>query len=484
MASLEAAAPLQDNKGYPVRPNARAFGGTGSVAGLLLVALAAGSPSVAHAQAQVHGGQIIKSCMDPRGGRSPRPSVCVGGTRDSQPCATNADCPPQPGPTCGELVTCVITVRNADTFGDALRIDRIEDAIQLGSGPLDHRLPLLCIGGSRNGQPCATNSDCPTQPGPTCSPSDGGIFDLSSDLRGACVGGTRAGLDCGCPGGTCGTETPRLCTGGSRPGLQCDCPGGTCATILPRLGQQVVVIDTYTADAGIMGVLIDDVIADGADLGLGNPTDLCQDSQPRPACFRLGEGDVLTVATTTTTTIPPCVASAPACNGTCPTGESCVATPAGCVCELPCASTSPPTCGGSCPTGQSCVATPSACVCQTPCASIAPACNGTCPDAQVCVSTDGGCICQAAGCRIIGGGAIDGSGGDPTVMAETSVLTEFAGQVGAPGGCFGCFDNFDPKRASVQGEWKYKLKKHGGSLHASIFNSLVCSCLGGSVGML
>ena len=130
------------------------------------------------------------------------------------------------------------------------------------------------------------------------------------------------------------------------------------------------------------------------------------------------------------------------------------------------------------------MATPSGCVCQTPCANSAPACNGTCPDAQVCVSTDGGCICQAAGCRITGGGAIAGGGVDPTVMAETSVLTEFAGQVGAPCGCFGCFDNFDPKRASVQGEWKYKLKKHGGSLHASIFNSLVCSCLGGSVGSL
>src|SRR5438093_13777219 len=96
MARLEAPAPLQDNKGYPVRPNAWAFGGTGSVAGLLLVALAAGSPSVAHAQAQVHGGQIIKGCTDPRGGKSPRPFVCVGGTRDSQPCATNTDCPPQP----------------------------------------------------------------------------------------------------------------------------------------------------------------------------------------------------------------------------------------------------------------------------------------------------------------------------------------------------------------------------------------------------
>src|SRR5256886_10948523 len=177
MARLEASAPLQDNKDcYPVRPNARAFGGTGSVAGLLLVALAAGSPSVAHAQAQVHGGQIIKGCTDPRGGKSPRPFVCVGGTRDSQPCATNTDCPPQPGPTCGELVTCMITVRNADTFGDALRIDRIAETIQLASGPLDHRLPLLCSGGTRDGQPCATWGDCATQPRPPCSPSDGGDF--------------------------------------------------------------------------------------------------------------------------------------------------------------------------------------------------------------------------------------------------------------------------------------------------------------------
>src|SRR5437763_14533227 len=105
MARLEAPAPLQDNKGYSVRPNARAFGGTGSVAGLLLVALAAGATSVAHAQAQVHGGQIITGCTDPRGGPSPRPFACVGGTRDSPPCATNTDCPPQPGPACRELVT-------------------------------------------------------------------------------------------------------------------------------------------------------------------------------------------------------------------------------------------------------------------------------------------------------------------------------------------------------------------------------------------
>jgi len=68
-------------------------------------------------------------------------------------------------------------------------------------------------------------------------------------------------------------------------------------------------------------------------------------------------------------------------------------------------------------------------------------------------------------------------------MAEIS-RAQFAGQVGAPCGCFGCFDKFDPKLASVQGEWNHQRKNKGGSLHANTFNSLVCSCLGGAVGSL
>src|SRR2546426_1987750 len=87
---------------------------------------------------------------------------------------------------------------------------------------------------------------------------------------------------------------------------------------------------------------------------------------------------------------------------------------------------------------------------------------------------------QVAGCRITGGGAVNGMI-DPNIMADIS-QAQFSGQVGAPCGCFGCFDNFDPKRASVQGEWNHQRKNKGGSLHASIFNSLVCSCEGGSVG--
>ena len=89
---------------------------------------------------------------------------------------------------------------------------------------------------------------------------------------------------------------------------------------------------------------------------------------------------------------------------------------------------------------------------------------------------------QVVGCRITGGGAVNGMI-DPNIMADIT-SAQFSGQVGAPCGCFGCFDNFDPKRASVQGEWNHQRKNKGGSLHASIFNSLVCSCLGGQVGEL
>src|SRR5437773_4553427 len=173
----------------------RTLGVAGSIAGLLLVALATGLPSVAHAQ-QRHGGQITKDCRDPRGLKSPQP---------------------------GEQVTCQISVTNADTFGDALRIDRIVDTIQRAAGSQVNTIPLP--------------------------------LNLPPDLRGTCVGSTRAGLDCGCPGGTCGTGTPRLCAGGSRSRLQCDCPGRTCTTLLPGLGHQVGVVDKYIADAGHMGPL-------------------------------------------------------------------------------------------------------------------------------------------------------------------------------------------------------------------------------------
>jgi len=84
------------------------------------------------------------------------------------------------------------------------------------------------------------------------------------------------------------------------------------------------------------------------------------------------------------------------------------------------------------------------------------------------------------GCRITGGGSINGVL-DPTIPAEITKAT-LSGQVGAPCGCFGCFDKFDPKLASVQGEWHHQRKNKGGGLSANTFNSLVCSCLGGNTG--
>jgi hypothetical protein len=84
------------------------------------------------------------------------------------------------------------------------------------------------------------------------------------------------------------------------------------------------------------------------------------------------------------------------------------------------------------------------------------------------------------GCRITGGGSVNGML-DPNTLAEIT-KAQFAGQVGAPCGCFGCFDKFDPKLASVQGNWSHKRKNKGGSMHAKTFNSLVCDCLGGNSG--
>src|SRR5436305_7610833 len=151
-----------------MRSKAWTFRTTPTVLALLLVALTSALPSAARAQ-QRHGGQITKDCRDPRGLKAPRP---------------------------GELVTCQITVTNVDTFGDALRIDRVVDTIQKASGAQVNTIALP--------------------------------LNLPPDLRGTCVVGTRAGQDCACPGGTCGTGSPRTCSGGLRNGLQCDCPGGTC----------------------------------------------------------------------------------------------------------------------------------------------------------------------------------------------------------------------------------------------------------------
>ena len=72
--------------------------------GLLVVGVILGSPSAAHA---IHGASINKSCE-----RFP----------------TAGDIHP------GDTILCRITVTNADTFGDALRIDNVIDTVHHKGG--------------------------------------------------------------------------------------------------------------------------------------------------------------------------------------------------------------------------------------------------------------------------------------------------------------------------------------------------------------
>src|SRR5207237_58203 len=75
------------------------------------------------------------------------------------------------------------------------------------------------------------------------------------------------------------------------------------------------------------------------------------------------------------------------------------------------------------------------------------------------------------GCRITGGGVLPDGTTDPTTMAAIFKAT-FGGQVGAPCGCVGCFDDF----THIQGNWTHMRKNKNGSFKAADFNSLVCGC--------
>src|SRR5438067_5698897 len=444
-------------------------------------------------------------------------TICVGGPNGGLRCTTADQCPggectscvPIPIANLGDPVACTITVTSVDPV-DRIRLDTVTDEISSRSPIVPTANLLPGFGFCRfspapgvTGRMCIMNDDCT---GSSCSTGS------------TCMGGIQAGLPCptraDCPNGTCFD-----CLGGGvcqvsphcalAPTQLCmsqdDCAAttsGACAVVLGPAGDagNVPLHPHCSATASVF--CMTDIECRPPMCPTCGPSETCvsadltvlaSDTNPLTDLARMSGSDEGTLQPVTLTfpgsvCIPPrtCKQTFPTCDGPCPTGETCVVVGGTCVCQTPCENSAAPTCDGTCPTGQVCASTPTGCVCETPCeTTAAPTCNGTCPDNQVCAPTgDGGsCACQA-GCRITGGGAIAGGGVDPTVMAETTVLTEFAGQVGAPCGCFGCFDNFDPKRASVQGEWKYKLKKHGGSLHASIFNSLVCSCLGGSVGSL
>jgi hypothetical protein len=77
------------------------------------------------------------------------------------------------------------------------------------------------------------------------------------------------------------------------------------------------------------------------------------------------------------------------------------------------------------------------------------------------------------GCRITAGGITPDGNIDTGALANILRAT-FGGQVGAPCGCIGCFDEFD----HIQGNWQHSRKTRKGSFHAKDYNSLVCGCDG------
>ena len=75
------------------------------------------------------------------------------------------------------------------------------------------------------------------------------------------------------------------------------------------------------------------------------------------------------------------------------------------------------------------------------------------------------------GCRITGGRTGPDGRREAGPFGDMS-RGQGGGQVGAPCGCIGCFDEFD----RIQGNWQYSRRDKKGNFHAKEFNSLICGC--------
>lgn len=104
-----------------------------------------------------------------------------------------------------------------------------------------------------------------------------------------------------------------------------------------------------------------------------------------------------------------------------------------------------------------------------------PTCEECKPDTGMCEARSPLPVsCRPIGCRVTGGGIVamnTGDAPDPGPDADIRKGT-FGGQVGAPCGCLGCFDEFD----NIQGSWQHSRKKHQGNFHAKNYLSLICGC--------
>jgi hypothetical protein len=92
----------------------------------------------------------------------------------------------------------------------------------------------------------------------------------------------------------------------------------------------------------------------------------------------------------------------------------------------------------------------------------------SCDPATGCAHAPNPACAIAPGCRVTAGGIAPNGRPD---QAQTAKGT-FGGQVGAPCGCIGAFED----DSHIQGSWQYS-RKFGGSLHVNDFNSLTCECI-------
>lgn len=178
--------------------------------------------------------------------------------------------------------------------------ERLAGEIAVASGVISRRDlsggQTLCAGGANNGQACILDRDCPggfcviaravcdggSAAGRECHCIGGSCSAAGScatnPAMGTCGGGFLAGECCdpasNCPGGSC-TGSQRLCQGGSRTGMPClsnsHCPGSSCAspTLICLGGSQsgYSCIDSGDCPGGTCGMRIPTPTP-----GIGTPT--------------------------------------------------------------------------------------------------------------------------------------------------------------------------------------------------------------------
>ena len=98
--------------------------------------------------------------------------------------------------------------------------------------------------------------------------------------------------------------------------------------------------------------------------------------------------------------------------------------------------------------------------------------DGECNSDEATVSITVTCAPPALGCRVTGGAVSTSGNTDPNLSFEIT-SAKGSGQVGAPCGSVGCFE----EAGHILGVWQHSRRKRRGNFLAKQFTSLACSCL-------